>query len=347
MPYKRKGSPYYQYEFVIEGVRFRGSTGLTSRREAEAFEDRLRADELKKVKEGAYTSPAKVTVDTVLARYWVGHGCRLAWAVTVETYLARIGDHAGLARPYSTISQQDVTAFVEHWGNAARVLKNGTTRRLSGATINRMLKVWQQVHNFAEDNLEIPVTKIKWSRFSQKEAKERVRYISPEQARDLLRHLPASTAAVVAFALATGCRKNEIATLTWSRVDLDYRVVEVETKGGGTRFVNLNASALAIINGLTNNGGKVFDTCGLRKRFTAAVLATGITDFRFHDLRHTHATWLGRAGASMQIIQAALGHTQITTTARYAHVIQGDVATAVGRLPSVTDDRSDDETCKE
>ena len=61
----------------------------------------------------------------------------------------------------------------------------------------------------------------------------------------------------------------------------------------------------------------------VRKSFEAAVRRAGITDFRFHDLRHTCASWLVMAGADLVSVQKQLGHTTIGTTMRYAHLSPG------------------------
>lgn len=334
--YLRKGSPFYQYEFVIDGKRFRGSCGTSNRREAEAEEKRIRATERERVASGVYTEPAQRTVDYVAGRYVTSEAPALSWAEAVVEYVGRVVAHLGPDTPYSTVSAADVQGFVDKWVAWSKPLKAGGERKLSGATINRMLQVWQQLHNFADRKLELPVKRIAWSDFRRKEPKERVRHLTVEQARALLGRLPKNVAEIVGFALASGCRKNEIVTLTGDRVNMHDQVAEVLTKGGGTRFVNLSPSAMAILSGKTLEPGvRVFDAKGLRGQFEAACAELGIHDFHFHDLRHTHATWLGRAGASVQIIQRALGHTQITTTMRYAHVVNQDVKQAVGQIPQL------------
>lgn len=334
--YLRKGSPFYQYEFVIGGTRFRGSTGVTSRREAEAVERKTREVEREHLIAGDYTAPAQVTVDAVVARYWASDGSALSWAGAVKEYLSRISGHLGANTPYSQVSPSDVQSFVDTWLAWSKPLKGGGERRLSGATINRMLQVWQQLHNYADEKMELPVKRIVWSSFARKEPKERVRHLSVDAAQDLVQTLPRNCAEIVGFALATGCRKNEILTLTGDRVNMADRVAEVLTKGGGTRFVNLGPTAMAILSHMTlERGVPVFDATGLRGQFEKACKELGLEDFHFHDLRHTHATWLGRSGANIQIIQKALGHTQITTTMRYTHVVNQDVKHAIDNMPQL------------
>ena len=74
---------------------------------------------------------------------------------------------------------------------------------------------------------------------------------------------------------------------------------------------------------------RAFTKTSLRDRWRPAVEKAGITDLRFHDLRHTAATRIVRGTGNLKIAQVLLGHTDIRTTARYAHVFTKDVADAM------------------
>jgi integrase len=80
---------------------------------------------------------------------------------------------------------------------------------------------------------------------------------------------------------------------------------------------------------------RVFDFVNQRKEWEAAVKAAGLEDFRFHDLRHTAATWAGLHGGDIAAIQRMLGHSRIETTMRYRHVLREDVKRTVARLPTL------------
>ena len=69
--------------------------------------------------------------------------------------------------------------------------------------------------------------------------------------------------------------------------------------------------------------------------FHVALKKAGITNFRFHDLRHTFASWLVMDGASLMEIKELLGHHDITMTMRYAHLAPDRLRDAVGRLDRV------------
>jgi site-specific recombinase XerD len=92
---------------------------------------------------------------------------------------------------------------------------------------------------------------------------------------------------------------------------------------------------LSVLSQCDRGGELVFNARNRRKIWAAALAKAGITDFRWHDMRHTYATWLGRAGADLQMVQKALGHSQIQTTTRYRHVIDADVARVNASMPQL------------
>jgi site-specific recombinase XerD len=73
----------------------------------------------------------------------------------------------------------------------------------------------------------------------------------------------------------------------------------------------------------------------LRLNWDHARHITGLTRFRFHDLRHTYASWLVQSGASLRAVQELLGHTTPTVTQRYAHLEVGNLRTVVTQMVAV------------
>ena len=182
------------------------------------------------------------------------------------------------------------------------------------------------------------VARIKWRVHIRKEPSERIRYLQPDQARRLLAELPPHIQEMAAFSLVTGCRLNETETLEVDRIDMARQTAQVWAKGGRFREVPLSGEAVRILRRRPLVRGKlVFDATNRRKLWQAALLRAEITDFRWHDLRHTYATWLGEAGASLLTIKSNMGHKKIETTLRYAHVVEGRGAKDVEKLPSILD----------
>lgn len=163
-----------------------------------------------------------------------------------------------------------------------------------------------------------------------KGGKVRVRYLTQAQARTLLAALPEHQREVVTFALATGLRQGNILGLTWDEVDLHRRLVTVahgDTKNGDALGVPLNEVALGV---LERQKGKhpthVFTYRGERLRsantrtWRAALKASGIEDFRWHDLRHTWASWLRQNDVPTWVLQELGGWKSESMVRRYAHM---------------------------
>lgn len=163
-----------------------------------------------------------------------------------------------------------------------------------------------------------------------REAKRRVRWITPEQAKTLLAELPEHLRDLVVFSLATGLRQSNAVTLEWSQVDLSRRTAWIhadQAKGGKDIHVTLNASAVAV---LTKQVGKhparVFTYRGKpvtqvnTKAWRAALQRAGIENFRWHDLRHTWASWLTQNGVPLNVIQEMGAWESPEMVRRYAHL---------------------------
>lgn len=104
----------------------------------------------------------------------------------------------------------------------------------------------------------------------------------------------------------------------------------------GSRTLWLSAEARSILSKAASDKPLVFVGTNYRKLFEAAASRVGLDDFTWHDLRHTHATWMRQAGAPLEVVQRSLGHTLVTTTARYAHVDDTEVKDALRKLPSLS-----------
>jgi integrase len=160
--------------------------------------------------------------------------------------------------------------------------------------------------------------------------KVRVRYLTQDQAKKLLAELPEHQQATVLFALATGLRQRNILDLTWDRVDMSRRVATIEvgdTKNGEALGVPLNEVALGVLEQqLGKNPRFVFTFRGKRlanantRTWRAALKACGIKDFRWHDLRHTWATWLRQNDVPTWVLQELGGWKSETMVRRYAHM---------------------------
>ncbi len=149
---------------------------------------------------------------------------------------------------------------------------------------------------------------------------------------------------VVVLAVATGMRKGEIMALTWGDVDLRQgRILLTNTKNGERRVVPIGGKALTVLKEhaqvrridtplLFPSRNKPDKPIDLRKPFSVALKEAGIEDFRFHDLRHSTASYLTMNGATAIEVAALLGHKTLQMTKRYAHLSEAHSAAVVGGL---------------
>ena len=134
-------------------------------------------------------------------------------------------------------------------------------------------------------------------------------------------------AAALRLLLFTGCRLREILHLRWEHVDLERGCLFLPDSKSGQKTVILNAPALSELNGLERVGPHVVPggdpeqpRHDLKRPWDAVTKSAGLTGVRLHDLRHTYASFGACGGMGLPIIGRLLGHTQASTTARYAHL---------------------------
>lgn len=152
-------------------------------------------------------------------------------------------------------------------------------------------------------------------------------------------------------ALNTGLRKGEIFNLEWRDVDLVGAQLTVRgdgAKSGQTRYVPLNTEAVQVLKdwqtanhvdnvklifpGRTDSAdGKLDD---VKKAWLPIVKAAKLPGFRFHDLRHSFASKLVKAGVDLNTVRELLGHADLKMTLRYAHLAPEHKAAAVAKLIS-------------
>jgi integrase len=222
-----------------------------------------------------------------------------------------------------------------------------TDKRPSGVTVKRWLAVLSHCFTMAVQEWqwcdENPVLKITKPR----ERRGRVRYLSDEERHQLLEACQDSRNPylyiIVMLALATGARRGELLRLCWPDVDLKRGTLTFhETKNGDRRAVPLTGQALTLM----HQHAKVrrLDTAlvfpdatgkralGIREAFEGAVERAGIKDFRFHDLRHTFASYLAMNGATLAEIAETLGHKTLAMVKRYAHLTEAHTRSVVERM---------------
>lgn len=218
---------------------------------------------------------------------------------------------------------------------------------ISPARVNRYMAALSHCMTVAVNEWEWlennPMRKIA----KNKEPRGRTRFLSDEERQAFLAACQASyykpLYLIVVLALSTGARKGEIMTLSWSDVDFTRRqIVLHETKNGERRVLPLTGLALSLMQehsrvrsletDLLFPFGKPPRPYEIRPPFERAVKDAGLTDFRFHDLRHSAASYMAMNGASPAEIAEVLGHKTLQMVKRYAHLSEAHTHSVVAKM---------------
>ena len=174
------------------------------------------------------------------------------------------------------------------------------------------------------------------------EATRRVRWLRHEEAEHLLQELPAHLRAMAKLSLETGLRKSNVTGLQWSQVDLVRRCAWIhpdQAKARKAIAVPLSAAAVIVLREQIGVHAEfVFAFRGKpisqvnTKAWRQALERTGITNFRWHDLRHTWASWHVQAGTPLHVLQELGGWESVEMVRRYAHLSTDHLAEYVERM---------------
>jgi integrase len=221
----------------------------------------------------------------------------------------------------------------------AKPRANATTVRYMAA-ISHVFTVAVREWQWCDDN---PVRKIS----KPKEPRGRVRFLSEDERQRLLDSCKVSRNphlyTIVVLALSTGARRGELLNLCWSDVDVKRGTLTFhQTKNGERRAVPLTGYALEVLTqharvrrldtSLVFPDSTGIRPLGIREAFEYAVKRARITNFKFHDLRHTFASYLAMNGASLMEIAEALGHKTLAMVKRYAHLTVAHMHSVVERM---------------
>jgi integrase len=323
--YRRRDSRFWWVDVALpDGRRICQSTRTEDRKEAQALVAKLKSEAFR---EAAFGIKPKRSWQQAVVRY-----------LEVKASLRSVRDVRRICRILHPILGNKLLTEIDGdvvWEICQRLL----ARKIAPATVNRYLATirgifrmardeWQWIDNFPKVRL-LPgeVARDRW--LTRKEADRLIEACSPHMA------------AIVRFALATGCRASEITGLEWGRVDLERRTAWLNsTKNGTPRGVPLNRDAVAVLEVekgkhprycFTYRGEPIrWGVCNTA--WLEAVKRSGLVDFRFHDLRHTWASWHRQAGTSCDELKDLGGWKSRVMVDRYAKFATENLAVAASRI---------------
>jgi integrase len=329
--YRRENTPYWWYSFNLNGRRFRGSTGKTTKREAAEVE----RDQIARI-EKSFVPRADWTVQVVLSTYWSDHAQFLPSAFDIQTAFANLQRLLGKDKKFAELTSGDLMDYRATRRGEQRFKKDGTpvNRRPPAAnSINRDFAYLRAAGAHCERFHRHPMPEIDWKELKAREPSWRRRFLGREdEAPALLAALPAHAREIVICAIVTGLRRDNVLRLEWDQVSLSERHITVILKGGAEHAVSIPPALMAILSTKTSRKGRVFDATNFRRHWYAAVESAGLKNFRFHDLRHTFASWARKGGVDLPTLKEAMHHSDISMTMRYANVEPDEVVTTFDKV---------------
>lgn len=355
--FKRDGAEIYEYDFRISGHRFHGSTGCTTRREAESFVRSKKAEARAGLADAR--SPT-ITFGAASSRWWTERGQFCSRPTVVEDLIATLQCLIGMKTPLTAITDRTIAEIVAK--RRAAGVTSGTVNRSftepMRRIMNRAAKVWGY-----------DVGKIDWPGHILDEPKVRVREMTADEQERIFKHLKEDYAPLVRFSTLSGVRREGCLSLRWSAIDWGARRVLILGKDEEDYSVPLSDSLRAILWPLQGRHDE-FVFCYRRERaghgfrrgewcpinedrldaaFRAARKAAGIKNsredprqgLRFHDTRHTAGTRILRATRNLKIAQQLLGHKDIASTLRYVHVLDDEVMQGIDLAAKISEKSSE------
>lgn len=366
----RRGEIWYASYSLPGGKRIKESLGTTDKRQAQELHDKRKAELWRVDRLGDFPDVTfeeaclrwieeksdKKSLDTDKGRmgFWLEHfeGVRLKDITE--------------ARIYSAVSRMHNRSNLEIWKarvEAAR--KKGkpdpvyVAKPVTTSTKAKHLALMKAILRAAERDWKwlekAPVIKIPTVR------NKRVRWLEKDEAKRLIDECPEPLKSVVKFALATGLRRSNIINLEWQQIDMQRRVAWVnpeDSKSNRAIGVALNDTACKVLRGQIGNHHKfvfVHTKAGRRpdgsitpavrkmrvddgRAWKSACKRAGIEDFRFHDLRHTWASWLIQSGVPLSVLQEMGGWESIEMVRRYAHLAPNHLTEHAKQIDSIFND---------
>ncbi len=313
--YKRTSGGSWWVRFTVRGKSIRRSAGTFDREKAEEFETALRDRYWRQEKLGETVHTWKEAV----TRYKKEATWRESTRKTNEyalTFFDRI-----TSVPLAAIN-----------ADVARAAREYVERAQRPSSANRIMAVFKGVlHKAVGWGWITHCPPVPMLHISARDPA----WLQPSDCTRLAAELPEHLKAPMLFSVLTGLRMSNTRDLTWDRVDLEEGHVTIPASQYKTkrdqRFP-LSTQAVALLSALPHRTGRVFLYDGKpitgklgARAFRKARSRAGLENLRWHDLRHTFASWVAASGASDRVLQSLGGWTSPKMVARYAHLKPSDL----------------------
>jgi integrase len=327
-PYRlyKRGEIWHAYiSFVVEGRRvvIRESSGETDIERAQEYC-------IKRIN-SIRNSPAvthEITLDSACAKWWTEYGQNLSYSVDVFSKLRRLLTIIDGDILLSQITKNDVNHLMTTFINAGR----------SNATANRYLCLLSAICTRAKNRWDCRIPDFKILSFRLKEPKENIKYFKDWD--ELQKVIDASAEhlkPIILTAVYTGLRRGRILSLKWDQIDWDNNQIIYMGKDGNPHSVPMVAQLKQLLLSLPRDHEYVFTYKGhkirdIKMAWHAAFERANVPYRNFHTLRHTTATWLLRKTGNLRVVQNVLGHSDISITTKYAHLVNNESQAALTAL---------------
>jgi integrase len=320
--YKRAGSPYW---WVGIGRKTRKSTRTTDREKAQEF-GRVLEERMWRIHQLGDRSA--VSWDEA-AKRWLkdSHKPKERDREFIDWLAPSIGEY-----PVSAVADPDVLEELR---------QDGLSEGWSHSTVDRLMGTVSAVLRKCAEWRYLPYApKVPMFRPPTPEP----RWLTPEELESLCKKLPKHLELAARFAVATMLRMRAMLKLTWDRVDLQGRrawIPKSHQKAGRTFVVPLSPEAVRVLRELRKLNpegqwvfqwmGKPIDDCNTLA-FQKAVTEAGLDPLRWHDLRHTGASWAVQSGVTLQELMVLMDVKSYAIVLRYAHLAPSQAASAADRV---------------
>lgn len=322
----KRGKIWHTYFSVVANGRrivVRESTGCSNETAAKEY----CAKRIREIIE----SPAithEITLDAAAARWFMEYGKNLIKPSTIISRLSILLRYMNKDILLSQITKYDISTFIHICQQNNR----------KPATINRYLALLSAICRRAREFWDCRTPDFKIMQFKQREPTENIKYFRDmETIRLIIDNAAPHLKPIIWTALYTGIRLGRILALQWPQVDFDNSQITFIGKNGLNQSVPMVPELSHILQSLPQTSEYVFTYRGqpikeIKRGWRAALQRANVPYQSFHTLRHTLATWLLRDSGNLRLVKDVLGHKNIGTTIKYAHLANDARADAMKHL---------------